>query len=162
MALFTAFHMYAQQWRKSAMPCIRTLVVDDDLISHRIVTALLARHPQIEIVGRAYSGREALEQVAQTAPDLVLMDWSMPEMSGLQATLQIKSSTQSPCIVMVTMNDSPEYRALAAAAGADGFISKMDVVTELCPLITTLFPEPDREEGVARVRRYPAVHHLAR
>lgn len=118
---------------------MRTLLVDDSLAFLDSAARFLKGDQRLEIVGRALSGREALEQIPILRPDLVLMDLAMPEMNGLEATRLIKRQPNAPCVVILTLNDSHEYRMAAAAVGADGFVTKSEFAIELLPLIDSLF-----------------------
>ena len=77
--------------------------------------------------------------IEQLRPDLVLMDWTMEGMSGLEATRQLKSRPLAPRVVLVTGSDTPEYRRAALAAQADGFLAKPDLLHGLAPLVGALF-----------------------
>lgn len=122
-----------------SMSPIRTLLVDDSLAFLDSATRFLDGDQRLEIVGRGLSGRDALEQIPLLRPDLVLMDLAMPEMNGLEATRLIKRQPNAPCVVILTLNDSYEYRMAAAAVGADGFLTKSEFAIELLPLIDSLF-----------------------
>ena len=124
------------------MPPIRILLVDDNLDFLDVATHFLTTEPKLEIVGRARSGHEALKQIAQLQPDLVLLDLAMPEMSGLEVVRQLKAKLEWPRVIILTLHDSQEYRLLAENIGVDGFITKSDFGTELLPLIHTLFNSP--------------------
>lgn len=78
--------------------------------------------------------------VNQLHPDLVLMDLSMPGMSGIEATRRIKSQPGSPRVVILTMHDDAASREAVAVAQADGFIGKSEFVAEIFSLIQRLFP----------------------
>jgi len=117
----------------------RVLLVDDSPEFLESASHFLTTDPQLEIVGRAYSGRGALEQVPVLKPDLVLMDLSMPEMNGLDATREIKSAPGGPRVIILTLHDNPEYRAAAEAVQADGFVAKTELGLQLLPLIQELF-----------------------
>lgn len=119
------------------MPTTGTLLVDDSPAFLESITRFLAVDERIQIVGQALSGREAIEQATVLRPDLVLMDWSMPEMNGLEATRHLKAQPQAPHVVIVTLHDTPEYRSAAQDAGADGFITKSELGAQLLPLIDT-------------------------
>ena len=80
----------------------------------------------LEVVGQATSGANALEQVAQSHPDLVLLDWAMPGMSGLEATRLLKAQPNPPRAVILTMYDLPQYRAAAEAGGRTAFWQKQN------------------------------------
>lgn len=122
------------------MPHIRIFLVDDNLEFLEAATNFLKTDPQLEVVGQATSGHEALEQVGWLQPDLVLMDLTMPDMSGLEATRQLKSQPNAPRVAILTLHDNPEYRTRAEMVHADGFVPKSEVGTQLLPLIHALCP----------------------
>ena len=122
---------------------LRILLVDDSVQFLDVVARALATVPAIEIVGRALSGRDAVEQVPQLQPDLVLMDVAMPNMNGLEATRRIKTQADAPHVVILTLHDTPEYRAAAEAVGADNFVSKAEFNAQMLPLIRTLCDEKE-------------------
>lgn len=117
---------------------MRILLVDDNPLFLRLVTLLLCDRHGLELVGQACAGDEALAQVARLRPDVVLMDYAMPVMNGLEATRQLKAQPDAPRIIILTLHDSPQYRAAAAAAGADGFIAKAECGLCLIPTLTAL------------------------
>ncbi len=126
---------------------IRVLLVDDNDAFLETVARFLADDQQIEIVGQANSGPDALEQVEHLRPDLVLMDLAMPGMSGLEATRQIKARPTGPRVIILTLYDSPEYRAAAQELGADGFVVKSEFFDQLQPAIHTLFSQGPASAG---------------
>ncbi len=117
---------------------LKLLLVDD----HEGFLNAAKRHfrnvPWIEIVGQALNGLEAIAMTESLKPDAVLMDLSMPEMGGLQATRLIKAQTDPPFILIASHFDDPEHREHAARAGADGFVSKLNYVQEVMPLLARL------------------------
>ncbi len=121
------------------MSPIRTLLVDDSPEFLDSAARFLAADPQIGIIGRALSGREAIEQVARLQPDLVLMDVGMPGMNGLEATGCICKQPHAPRVVILTLYDNSEYRMAAKESGAAGYVVKSEFGTELLPLIHLLF-----------------------
>lgn len=120
------------------MAPIRMLLVDDNLDFRKGVSAWLADEPRVEVAGTACSGREALERVGELKPDLVLMDVSMPEIDGFEATRRIKSDREAPLVVLMTFYHSETARQEAWAAGADGFLSKASLTGELLGLVRDL------------------------
>lgn len=118
---------------------IKILLADD---SHTFVTAVrkfLDILPGTEVVGQAHDGREALSKAGQLAPDLVLLDISMPELNGLEVARCMRSWPQQPHVVFLSMHDSVDYRAAAHELGAAGFVGKADFVVDLPPIIERLF-----------------------
>ena len=101
---------------------VRVLIADDKRSARQGLKALLARIPDIEVVGEAANGQEAVEVTAVHQPDVVLMDAQMPGMDGLEATRRIKSQWPAVKIIILTLH--PQYRQRALAAGADAFLLK--------------------------------------
>ncbi len=118
---------------------IRILLVDDHAGVLSAVADLLGREPGLEVVGRALSGEAAIGQ-AVLAPDLVVLDWSMPEMDGPAVLTALKHGSRSPRVIMLTAHSDPRYRAAAERLGADGFVPKSELASQLVPLIRSLFP----------------------
>lgn len=122
------------------MAAIRILLVDDNMAFLKAATAFLNGLAGVDVVGSATCMVEGLAQVASLRPDLVLVDVVMPGMSGLELVRLIKKDTDAPKTVVVTLLNSEAYRAGAMAAGADGFIAKSGFVTEMPPVLASLFP----------------------
>jgi YesN/AraC family two-component response regulator len=114
---------------------IRALIVDDRPRSRRGLRALLDTCPEIDIIGEAADGLEAVRMVKQCAPDVVLMDARMPVMDGLEATRRIKS--QSPAVKVIVLTLYTTYRAKALDAGAAAFLIKGCPSDELLNTIKT-------------------------
>jgi DNA-binding NarL/FixJ family response regulator len=120
------------------MAPIRVLLVDDNPLFLASTARVLAADPNLDIVGRVLSGQAALEQITQIACDLVLVDLAMPDMNGLEVARRLRELPQPPRIVLLSLDDTPEYRA-AAAVCTDGFVGKAMAATHLVPLIYSLF-----------------------
>lgn len=120
------------------MAPFRIVLADDNSEFLDAATNFLAIDPQLEIVGQARSGREAVDQVIQLQPHLVIMDLAMPETNGFEATRQIKTQPDPPYVIILTLYDNPEYQAAAQRVEADGFVPKSQLDTLLLPLIHTL------------------------
>jgi DNA-binding NarL/FixJ family response regulator len=108
---------------------VKVLLVDDHAILREGVHALLAREPDITVVGEAGDGQEALEQVPRLRPDVVIMDIVMPRMNGLEATRLIKEKYPDVRVLILSMYDDHEYVVQIIQAGASGYVLKR-VVTE--------------------------------
>ena len=116
----------------------RVLLVDrnDDFLDG--VSSLLAGARGVRVVGRAHSGAEAIERAAELSPDLVLMDITLAEMSGLRAVPWLKRLRPAPRVLLLTFHDSHAAGAAALAAGADGCLCKADIARQLVPAVEEL------------------------
>jgi two-component system response regulator NreC len=121
------------------MEKIRVLVVDDHTIVRDGICALLALAADIEVVGEAENGREALDKVRQLAPDVVLMDIAMPIMDGLEATRRIRKEFSKTTVLVLTQYAEKEYIFPVIEAGAQGFISKAAASSELTSGIRAVY-----------------------
>jgi DNA-binding NarL/FixJ family response regulator len=121
-----------------ALP-LRVLLVDDNGTFTDSLRSFLADEAWLQVVGAAKSGSEALARIDELHPDLVLMDLNMPEMNGLEATVQIKHLFTGPRVLLVSFEGGLEYELRAREALADGFIVKHQVADKLLPKINSLF-----------------------
>ncbi|MFF3402237.1 response regulator [Streptomyces sp. NPDC002659] len=103
---------------------IRVLIVDDQIMVREGFSVLLNAMPDIEVVGEAVNGREAVARVAELAPDVVLMDIRMPELNGIEATREIVAAHADAKVLVLTTFDLDEYVYQALRAGASGFLLK--------------------------------------
>ncbi len=115
------------------------LIVDDHTLVRDGIRALLALAADIEVVGEAANGREALEKTSQLAPDVVLMDLSMPIMGGLDATRRIRKEFAGTRVIALTQYDDSDYVIPAIEAGARGFITKTSAFPELASAIQAVY-----------------------
>ncbi|MDX3854046.1 response regulator transcription factor [Streptomyces sp. AK02-01A] len=103
---------------------IRVLIVDDQVMVREGFSVLLNAMPDIEVVGEAVNGREAVSQVDALRPDVVLMDIRMPELNGIDATREIVAADANAKVLVLTTFDLDEYVYQALRAGASGFLLK--------------------------------------
>ena len=106
------------------MRVIRVLVADDQQLLRAGFRVILEAEPDIEVVGEAVDGVEAVEVAGSTRPDVVLMDIRMPRLDGLAATEQLMRRPDPPRVVVLTTFDQNEYVVRALKAGAYGFLLK--------------------------------------
>lgn len=132
-------------------PC-RVLLVDrnDDFLDG--LCSLLAEVRDVRIVGRAHSGAEAIERAGELAPDLVLMDVTLADMSGFQAVPWLKGLRPAPRVLLLTFHESRAADSAALAAGADGCLSKAEVAHRLLPALEELL-WPDLERAALPQKR---------
>jgi len=121
------------------MEKIRVLVVDDHIILRDGICALLALAGDIEVVGEASNGDEALKMVKELKPNVVLMDMAMPIMGGLEATRRICKEFPTTKVLVLTQYDDKEYVFPVIEAGATGFISKSAASSELATGIRSVY-----------------------
>jgi PAS domain S-box-containing protein len=114
---------------------IRVLFVDDHHVMRQGLIRLMNGQPLIQVVGEAANGREAIEQVRQLGPDVVVMDVSMPEMDGVEATRRIKSEWPQVRVIGLSMHDDEQISQQMHAAGAETLISKAAPSSELLKAI---------------------------
>ncbi|MEV7794950.1 response regulator transcription factor [Streptomyces sp. NPDC087512] len=103
---------------------IRVLIADDQQMVRQGFTVLLNTQPDIEVVGQAVDGLDAVAKVGELAPDVVLMDIRMPELGGIEATRRITEATPQIRVLVLTTFDLDEYVYEALRAGASGFLLK--------------------------------------
>jgi len=115
------------------------MVVDDHTIVRDGICALLALVKDIEVIGEASNGSEALKMVKNLAPDVVLMDIAMPDMGGLEATRRICKEFPKIKVIALTQHDDKEFVFPIIEAGASGFISKIAASSELAAGIRSVF-----------------------
>ncbi|MDO8691455.1 MAG: response regulator transcription factor [Dehalococcoidia bacterium] len=117
------------------MGVLRVLIADDHAVVRAGIRLLLDSQDDIEVVGEAKDGAEAVEKARELAPDIVLMDVAMPRLSGLEAISEIRRSSPDSRVLMLTMHDDEEYFFQAVSLGASGYILKEaspeDVVSAL-------------------------------
>ena len=104
-------------------PAIRLLVVDDHLMVREGLRSMLGGE-EIEIVGEAATGSEAVRVAADLSPEVVLLDLELPDMDGLTVLRQLKEITPAPSVLVVTMHDNPALVRRAVRAGAAGYVLK--------------------------------------
>jgi DNA-binding NarL/FixJ family response regulator len=103
---------------------IRVLIADDQALVRAGFRVILDAEPDLEVVGEAGDGREAVELVPQKRPDVVLMDIRMPNLDGIEATRRLTALPRAPRVLMLTTFDLDEYVYEALRAGASGFLLK--------------------------------------
>jgi len=114
---------------------ISVLVVDDHSIVRTGLRHVLEGEPGFEVVAEASNGREAFDLAARLHPDVIILDISMPEESGLQLATRLRSMASPPRVLILSMHDNAEYVLESVRAGAHGYLLKDTAATELCNAI---------------------------
>lgn len=121
------------------MKQITVLIVDDHRLVRDGIRSLLELTDDIEVVGEAENGREAMNRVKEKTPDVVLMDMAMPIMNGLEATRRVRREFPEIKILALTQYDDSEYVIPVIEAGASGFVTKMAAFSELAAAIKAVY-----------------------
>ena len=114
---------------------IRVLVVDDHVLFAEALSAMLDAEPSVEVVGLATNGADAVEQAERLEPDVVLMDISMPDLDGFEATRRILARRPATRVLIVTGSDASQDVAAAREVGAAGYVTKDQIGAELIDAI---------------------------
>jgi DNA-binding NarL/FixJ family response regulator len=147
---------------------IRVLVVDDQTLMRSGLVGMLSVHDDLEVVGEAADGLEAVQRAAVLRPDVVVMDIRMPRLDGIEATRRLRSAPHGPRVLVLTTFDLDEYVWQALRAGAGGFLLKDAPPERLADAVRTVAAgEPLLAPSVTRrlVDRYvggPAADQAAR
>lgn len=117
------------------MSPIRILLADDHAVVRAGLRMLLGADAELQIVGEAETGAEALRLAAELEPDVVLMDISMPDLNGIEATRRIKAAHPDIAVLALTMHEDDQYFFEMLAAGASGYVPKRAAPNDLITAI---------------------------
>lgn len=121
------------------MEKIRILVADDHALMRDGIRAILKLSGDMEVVGEAEDGRQAIEKAEELQPDVIVMDIAMPNLDGLEATRRIKKKQPKIKVLALTQYENREYVFTAIKAGADGYLPKKAAGPELAVAIRALY-----------------------
>lgn len=116
----------------------RIVIAEDHTILREGLAALLASDPELEVVGDAEDGLQAIKKVERLAPDVVIMDLSMPRMNGMEAIREIKRIAPATKVLVLTVHKNEEYILASFQAGSDGYVLKYASHDELVMAIKTV------------------------
>jgi two-component system, NarL family, response regulator NreC len=120
------------------VPKIRILIADDHALVRAGLRSLLAAQPDMEVVGEAADGVVVVEQCRRLAPQVVLMDLTMPGRRGILAIQDLRQACPEARVLVVTMHEDPAYVRQALLAGAEGYVLKKSLATELISAVRAL------------------------
>jgi DNA-binding NarL/FixJ family response regulator len=149
---------------------LRILVADDHELVRRGIRGLLRAQRRWRVVGEAANGREAVEKANKLKPDVAILDISMPDLDGLQATRQIRQTALTTEVVILTMHESDQMVRRVLDAGARGYVLKSDLATHLVKAVKhvsagKLFLTPRVSDivlqGFLKSQPYPTEHSQA-
>ena len=121
------------------MDKIRLLVADDHAIMRDGIRALVGLHEDIEIVGEAATGQEAIAKAQELMPDVIIMDIAMPGLDGLEATRRILKANPKAKVLVLSQYDDKEYIISAIKAGSTGYVPKRALGSELVSAIRAVY-----------------------
>ena len=116
----------------------RVLLADDHTIVRQGLRALLDSQDNIEVVGEAEDGRQAIDNAKQLVPDIVVIDITMPNLNGIEATRQIKKLNPEIKVLVLTVHVNEEYVHQVLQAGASGYLLKESTVSDLVSAISAV------------------------
>jgi len=117
---------------------IKIMVVDEHKILREGLSTLIAKQPEMEVIGEATDGREALQLLEKNTPDLILMDVTMPNLNGIEATRKIKARKPNIEIIALSLHSDRRYVLGMIDAGASGYLLKECAFEELVRAINTV------------------------
>ena len=123
---------------------VRILVADDHPVVRHGLRTLLGGHPEWEIVDEAADGFEAVDKADRLKPDVVVLDITMPKMSGLEACRLIRKTVPASEILIVTQHDSPQMMREALEAGARGYVVKSNAARDLLAAVEAVSRDGNR------------------
>jgi two-component system nitrate/nitrite response regulator NarL len=121
---------------------LKLLIVDDNDLFVSALEGFLETEASLEVIGRAANGAVAVELAADLQPDVVLMDLSMPNVDGFEATALVREQAPEAAIVVLTGSDDPADQERARAAGAAGYVTKDRILGELVATIHSVTSPP--------------------
>ena len=117
------------------MKSVRILVVDDYMPWHAFVATTLSKETELEVIGQASDGLEAVRQAERLQPDLILLDVGLPTLNGIEAARRIREVSSVSKILFVSENRSADVAEEALSTGAGGYVVKSDAASDLLPAI---------------------------
>ena len=120
---------------------VRILIADDHVLLRRGIRTLLESHPGWTVCGEASNGREAVEQAKELHPDIVVLDITMPQLNGVDATPLILKASPETKVLILTMHSAQEITQRAVRAGARGYILKSDTERDLITAVEALMED---------------------
>jgi DNA-binding NarL/FixJ family response regulator len=121
---------------------VNILIVDDSARIRSLIRSYIEQNPELKICGEAENGRVAIEKVKALSPDVVILDWLMPVMSGLEAAREITCLAPKTAMVMLTLHRSNELVKAAAAVGIQYVFSKSEGLASLITSLRRVVPDP--------------------
>ena len=120
---------------------VRVLVVEDFGLFRRVICSMLRKMPEMQIVGEASDGLEALRNAEELRPDLILLDVGLPKLDGIEAARRIRTLSPESKIIFVSQQSDPDVVREALNLGAQGYVVKTRVASDLLPAVEAVILE---------------------
>jgi DNA-binding NarL/FixJ family response regulator len=124
------------------MSC-KVLIVDDSAVVRHALRSCIELNPTVTVCGEAENGQVAIDKVKELKPDVVILDWQMPVMNGLEAARHIARFVPKPAMVLLTLHSGDELAKQARAVGIQRVFSKSESLTHLVAWLTTMHRDAD-------------------
>ena len=121
----------------------RIVIADDHQPVRGVLRTILSAHDSLEVCGEASDGKEAVQQVLELHPDLIILDYLMPGMNGFEAACEIRLQAPSTKIVVFSMFDTPQMEGAAQLIGVDAFLAKSASTADLLATVRKVLKEED-------------------
>ena len=140
------------------MPSVRVFVVDDYEPFRRTVCSMLKAAANVQVIGEASDGLEAVHKAEELKPDVILLDIGLPTLNGIEAARRISRVLPDAKILFVSQDNDPDVAAVALSGGAKGYVHKLDVTKDLLPAVKAVLRGEHFSSAGIRLCREESLH----
>jgi DNA-binding NarL/FixJ family response regulator len=133
---------------RAGVPSVRILIVEDFLDFRQRISSTLGKRGDLQVVGEACDGLEAVQKAVELKPDLILMDIGLPSLNGIEAARQIRKLVPEAKIIFLSQESSADVVQVALSFGAQGYVVKMRAGSELLPAIEAVLSGKTFASGI--------------
>jgi DNA-binding NarL/FixJ family response regulator len=140
------------------MSSVRVFVVEDYAPFRRFLISQLQTRPELQVIGEASDGLEAVHKAEELKPDLILLDIGLPSLNGIEAARRISRVLPDAKILFVSQDNDPDVAAVALSGGAKGYVHKLDVTKDLLPAVQAVLRGEHFSSAGIRLCREESLH----
>jgi DNA-binding NarL/FixJ family response regulator len=140
------------------MSAVRVFVVEDYAPFRRFVISKLQTRPELQVIGEASDGLEAVHKAEELKPDLILLDIGLPSLNGIETARRISRVLPDAKILFVSQDNDPDIAAVALSGGAKGYVHKFDVTKDLLPAVQAVLRGEHFSSAGIRLCREASLH----